>query len=146
MIPIRTSQNYHILCSHKDGPRTIRTVMTWITEEDEKEIDNLKDGVLIIERGNKTFKIINKEIHCYGFVDFNSKEDLDIIDKFKFLDYLSHVGVKIPSNYNYDLHSCESPIKRMLWTETWSPSELAKLSHGILNKPERIILFTQSLK
>ena len=117
--------------------------MTYIDEDEEFIIDNLKDGILKLDRGNRTFSISMKQIHCYGKVDFHNQDDLNTIENFKFLDYLGEVGIHIYSNYNYDRHSVTSPKRHALWTETWSPSKLAKMAHGYIGKPQRIILFNQ---
>ena len=62
------------------------------------------------------------------------------------LDYLEEKGVTIYSNYDYETHSCSSPEKYCLWTETWHPAVLAKMAHGYLGKPKRILLFNQISK
>lgn len=134
--------DYHILCSNRTSHRCVITVMTYITEEEENLIDNLKDKTLQLTRGNRVFDVRMNQIHCYGEVDFENQDDLDTIDGFKFLDFLGGVGIHIYSRYNYKTHSCSSPKRNALWTETWSPAELAKYAHGFLGKPQRIILFT----
>lgn len=136
-------KDYHFLCSNRSRYRTVSTIMTYITEEEESLIDNLKDKTLQLTRGNRVFNIKMNQIHCYGEVNFESQEDLDTIDGFKFLDFLGCVGIHIYSMYNYKTHSCSSPKRYALWTETWSPSELAKMAHGYIGKPQRIILFNQ---
>lgn len=117
--------------------------MTAITEKEENLIDNLKDDIIELHRGNRTFSISRRQIYCYGIVDFDNQDDLDTIEKFKFLTHLGVMGQHIYSNYNYKTHTCSSNKNRLLWTETWSPSQLARFAHGSLNKPERIILFSQ---
>ena len=117
--------------------------MTYITEDEETIIDNLKDGILKLNRGNRTFSISMKQIHCYGEVNFHNQDDLNTIENFNFLNYLDEVGIHIYSRYNYETHSCSSPKRYLLLTETWSPSELAKMAHGYIGKPQRIILFNQ---
>lgn len=136
-------KDYHILCSNKTGSRCVSTIMTYISEEEEYLIDNLKDKIFQMTRGNQVFNVKMNQIHCYGEVDFNNQEGLDTIDGFKFLDFLGGVGIRIYSRYNYTTHSCSSPKRHALWSETWSPAYLAKYAHGFLGKPKRIILFNQ---
>lgn len=122
------------------------TVMIPINEEEEKLIDNIDKSILKFNRGSKTFSVSMIDIYCYGEVDFEDEDTLNKISEFKFLDYLGEVGVHIYSKYDYKTHSCSSPKRRCLWTETWNPAELAKMAHGYLGKPKRILLFNRTLK
>lgn len=126
--------------------RTKLTVMIPINEDEEKLIDNIDKSTLTFHRGNRSFSIQMRDIYCYGEVDFNNKETLDKIEEFNFLDHLGAVGVHIYSRYDYKSHSCTSPMRRCMWTETWNPVELAKMAHGYLGKPQRILLFNQNIK
>lgn len=120
------------------------TIMIPIDEEEEKLIDNIDKSVLTFNRGNRTFSVSMRDIYCYGEVDFEDKDTLNQISEFKFLNYLGEVGVPIYSRYDYKTHSCSSPKQHCLWTETWNPAELAKIAHGYLGKPKRILLFNQN--
>lgn len=140
------SQNYHILCSNTSGDKTSSqkryTIMTYINEEEEREIDEMENGFIELVRGNRVFSINHYKIHCYGDIDLNDKETIEIINKFKFLDFLSGFsGIPIYSRYDYNTHCCHSPKKYPLISETWQPIDLVKYAHGCLNKPKRIILF-----
>ena len=117
-----------------------------ISEQEEKSIDNIKDSVLKFQRGDISFSVKMNNIYCYGKVDFTNRDDLNQIDSFNFLDYLGASGINIYSNYDYKTHSCSSPKQHCLWTETWNPAELAKMAHGYLGKPKRILLFNQNKK
>lgn len=118
--------------------------MAEISEDEEKLIDEFianKEEVITITKGDRTFNINRNNIYCYGNVNFRDDNDLSVIDKFKFLNHLEGVGLKVYANYNYETHSCKSPRKFALQSETWSPVFLSKFAHAALNKPERIILF-----
>lgn len=115
--------------------------MTWISKSEESKIDHLRNNILTLVRGDKTFEITSNKIYCYGQVDFNNDDDLDIIDNFKFLNHLTDRGVAIYSRYDYNTHTCKSTSKRLMWKECFSPAELATYAHGMLGKPERIVLF-----
>ena len=117
-----------------------------IDENEEMLIDNIDKKILNFNRGDRTFSVQMKDIYCYGEVDFTDKDTLDKINDFKFLDYLEEAGVRICSNYDYETHSCSSPKRYCLWTETWHSAVLAKIAHGYLGKPKRILLFNQTLK
>lgn len=134
---------YHILCSHKSEAKNVKIIMTEISEEEENKIDNIGNNTLQIIRGSITFNITGKQIYCYGEVDFDSQEDLDVIENFNFLNHLGSVGISFVANYDYNEHACYSDIKGIQWTETWSPSLLAQFAHATLGKPQRILLFKQ---
>ena len=132
---------YRILCEVGEGIKKSQVIMTYINEDEETVIDELKDKILHITRGEKTFEISINKVLCYGEVNFTNKDDLDVIETFTFLNHLGAVGIKFPYNYDYETHSCQSPRKTWQWTETWSPSTVAKFAHASLGKPERIVLF-----
>lgn len=117
-----------------------------IDEEEEKLIDNIDKQVFTFHRGDKSFSVSMKNIYCYGEVDFNDKDTLDKIENFTFLDYLISNGIRIYAKYDYETHSCSSPINKLKWAETFSPAELTKMAHGYLGKPKRILLFNELTK
>ena len=145
-IPLPISPHYHILNNNKTRNGTRTTIMIAISEEEESMIDNIGKNILHFDRGNRRFSVQMRDIYCYGEVNFNDEDTLNQIDDFKFLDYLEEVGVHIYSNYDYTTHSCSTSKKTLLWTETWSPAILAKMAHGYLGKPQRILLFNQTIK
>lgn len=116
-----------------------------ISKQEEDEIDRIDNHILTFTRGNRDFSVTMKDIYCYGEVDFNDDDTLDQIDEFKFLSHLGGVGIPIISRYDYETHSCSSHLKRPLWTETWSPADLARITHGYLGKPKRILLFYKNI-
>ena len=145
-IPLPISPHYRILNSRKIRSEIKSTIMIPINKNEELLIDNIDKQTLHFHRGNRTFSVQMRDIYCYGEVDFNDKNTLDKINNFNFLDYLEEKGVTIYSNYDYETHSCSSPEKYCLWTETWHPAVLAKMAHGYLGKPKRILLFNQISK
>lgn len=115
--------------------------MTYISEEEESLIDRGK--TLNLQRGDAEFTIESYDIYCYGEVNFDlSSDDMYKIDNLNFLDYLKGAsGYPICSDYDYESHTCKSPISCYRITETWHPSVLARYAHGCLGKPQRIVLF-----
>uniref|UniRef100_A0AAU8MJT9 Uncharacterized protein n=1 Tax=Geladintestivirus 5 TaxID=3233137 RepID=A0AAU8MJT9_9CAUD len=137
-------QDYYILISRTDTSHKEQVIMTYITEEEEQKLDEGKE--LILKRGNASFQIHGNNVYCYGEVDFHKgSDDCKQIATFNFLDYLGWKGIVIPSDYDYDLHECHSPLKCYRWTETWKPDVLVRYVHGCLNKPKRIVLFRKLL-
>lgn len=141
IIPMPIMKDYHMLSLNKDAEKNIiMTMMTYITEDEEKLLDNGKELHLV--RGNMEFNISSRKIYCYGHVDFTTNSsDYNIIDDFDFLNYLNEVGIHIPSDYNYKKHECKSPIDRVRWTESWSPAKVAQYAYARIGKPDRIVLF-----
>ena len=121
-------------------------VMILVVEIVELIFDIFDYFSLHFHRGDRTFSVQMKDVYCYGEVDFTDKDTLDKINDFKFLDHLEAVGAHVYSNYDYETHSCSSPKEYCLWTETWHPAVLAKMAHGYLGKPQRILLFNQTSK
>lgn len=118
--------------------------MTYITEEEEQELD--KNNTLTLKRNNIIFQIHSNNVYCYGEVNFKEgSDDCKQIATFNFLDYLGWKGIMLPSDYHYDTHECHSPLTSYRWYETWQPDVLARYAHGCLNKPKRIVLFRRLL-
>ena len=137
-------QDYYILVSRTDARRKEQIIMTYLTEEEEQNLDDGKE--LILKRGNSSFRVHCNNIYCYGEVDFHEgSDDCKQIATFNFLDYLDWKGIVIPSDYHYDTHECHSPIKSYRIYETWKPDVLSRYAHGCLNKPKRVVLFRRLL-
>lgn len=122
------------------------TIMISIDENEEKLIDNIDKSILKFHRGNRSFSVSMNDIYCYGEVNFENEDTINQIKNFKFLEYLGAVGIHIYAGYDYKTHSCITNKSFCLLTETWNPAELAKIAHGYLNKPKRILLFNQFIK
>lgn len=140
-IPCRRLENYLILDRHKLPKGTREVVMTFISEEEEKLIDNLKENHIVIRRGKRIFKVYPNNIYCYGEVDFKNDDDIKQINSFNFItrDFQGYI---IPSNYDYDKHIAYSDNRKSYkYTETWNSGIVAKYAHGCLGKPKRIIIF-----
>jgi len=128
-----------ILQRHVDR-NTVTIYMTHINEEEEAIIDS--GDILFITRDGIGFSIIPRNIYCYGEVNFDDhSSDLDTIDGFNWFSGMIDKGVVIPSNYDYETHSALSDLKKPRWTETFSPAVAAQITHGMLGKPKRIIIF-----
>lgn len=140
------SENYHILTKHKTVAGISQTIMIPITEEEEIAIDNIDKEVLRFDRGERTFSVTMKDVYCYGEINFADKDTINRLESLTFLDYLGAVGKHIFSNYNYVNHTCSSPKKYPLWTETFSKVLVAKYAHGCLGKPNRVLIFKHITK
>lgn len=115
-------------------------MMVPINEHEEDKFE--KDGMIRLKRGNLTFNIKAKDVYCYGEIDFsNGSEDMETIADFNWLDFMTFQGVSIPANYNYSDHSCLTDGNDYKTYDTTRPEVLTKYKHGVLGKPERVIIF-----
>ena len=138
-MPIK--QTFAVMSSHIiDKGNSLSVIMTHITQEEEELLDAKKE--IIINRGDRTFVLDQSNLYCYGSIEFNNNsKDLDTIEQFPFLDYLGPVGIRIPSDYDYNTHTCRSPINSYRTTETWNPVDVCQYAHGYLGKPEKVAIF-----
>ena len=125
-------KDYHTLSVDRVSSKNIiLTMITYITEEEEKDLDKGKDIHLV--RGDMTFDINSKQVYCYGSVDLTTgSDDYNLIEDspiFNFLSFLVESGIHIPSDYVFEKHECHSPIDRIRWTETWNPARVAQYSY-----------------
>lgn len=139
-----TTEHYYVVNSRINSNKNKELViLTYLTEEEENVLDETNE--IKLKRANQTFSIRKNNIYCYGDVDLREgSDDSYEISNFDFLDYLNGIGVKIPSDYNYEKHECHSPIPKYRITETWRPDVLVRYAHGCLNKPKKILLFRLS--
>ena len=143
------------LMEHKDSYQIISKVekdrikkfivMTYLTEDEENQIDNGK--TINIVRNKRKFSIQAKDCLCYGEIDFHlGSDDSKIISNFKWLSHLVFCGVWVPSNYDYDTHTTTSDRKTGRWYDTMRPEVVCRYYHGILGKPKRTLIFRYTEK
>ena len=145
-IPLLTSPNYRIINKNINSLGSTITVMIPINEEEESNIDLIDTNTIKFNRGDRTFSVKMKDIYCYGSIDLHDEHTIDQINSFPFLSNLGSVGVHMVANYDYETHSCLSPERYYLNTETWTPIDLIKYAHAYLGKPQRVLLFKQNIK
>ena len=117
--------------------------MTGITEEEENALDKGKS--ITIERDNHKFTISPDNIYVYGEIDFNKySKDMIELNTFDWLDSHFPNGEFLPSNYDYKNHCAYSDRKQGRWYETWEPAKVAQYTHGIIDKPQRTLIFRKT--
>lgn len=133
---------YRIISVH---PRGNIKEMFIITGINEKEFHKIKHGEdLHIKRGNTEFDVLNDNVLCFGEIDYNEgSEDCIELNSFTFLDHLWVKGVCIPSRYDYKTHTCKSPLRQYLYTETFKNATLCRYLHGCLGKPQFSLIFRE---
>lgn len=138
-------KDYVSIVCKKEKTLTTGIIMTYITDEDEKTLDAHNN--LSLKRGNTIFKIPPENVYCYGNIDLNrNTEDYDVISTFNWLDHLSIRGICVPSNYDYKTHTCKSNLRVPRWYDTTKPEVVTQYCHGLLNKPEKIVIFRYERK
>lgn len=138
-LPVR--EDYYTIVDKTNIDKRHESVMiSYITEEDEKAIDN--GFSIAIKRGNLMFHIDPEDIYCYGDINFaNGSKDMDVISSFNWLDHLGLRGICVPANYNYNKHECKSINKKPMWYDTTKPEVVAKYAHAFIGKPKLTIIF-----
>ena len=122
-----------ILCRIKTLGNFIYTVMRPITEEQEKELDDMEkitiDGITI-DKDN---------IYCYGQFDINNEEDLNYIKKFNIINLEADNAVHSNINYEDGTVTIEGNIAK-----TYSCYDVVKwfkYQYLLIGKPNRIIVY-----
>lgn len=140
-MPIR--KDYAVIISHTN-PSNKRdrssVIISHITLDEEKKLDS--GDHIIIKRGDLSFVISPDDLYCYGEIDFTDEsEDLDTIDGFDWFNHLTFSGYHTPNDYDYESHTCISPLPFYRTRETFHPADAVQYLHGFLGKPKRTIIF-----
>lgn len=137
-------------------------IMIPITDSDEYILDIImgnveesNDKIESVTLQNYTIKKDN--ILAYGHINLkdNSKDFLSL-ETLKLHNFDIHKGVKIPNNYDYENNCCyvekgkrpnylNSPTLQMDgidWTTTTNIAKVIQYNHGILGKPNKVVIFT----
>lgn len=137
-------------------------IMIPITDSDEYILDiimgnaeEIHDKIELINLQDYTIKKYN--VLAYGHINLkdNSKDFLSL-ETLKLHNFDIHKGVKIPNNYDYENNCCyvekgkrpnylNSPTLQMDgidWTTTTNIAKVIQYNHGILGKPNKVVIFT----
>lgn len=114
-----------------------------ITEKEEERIDHSKayfDGATTFCKGDKIIAQ-DKQILMYGEINFESKEDIKLIEKF---NLIADNGNCIYSNVDND-GSVRTVDGLLLWYPTFDKIEWFKYCHMLIGKPKRIIVYRDNI-
>lgn len=137
-------------------------VMIPITDSEEYVLDiimgnaeGIHDKVELINLQDYTIKKNN--VLAYGHINLkdNSKDFLSL-ETLKLHNFNIHKGIKVPNNYDYINHCCyvekgkrpnylNSPTLQMDgidWTTTTNIAKVIQYNHGMLGKPNKVVIFT----
>lgn len=133
-------------------------VMIPITDEDELVIDSLMQNDPRVQNINLQNYLIKRDnVLAYGHINLkdNSKDFLSL-ETLKLHNFNIHKGIKVPNNYDYANHCCyvekgkrpnylNSPTLQMDgidWTTTTNIAKVIQYNHGMLGKPNKVVIFT----
>lgn len=119
-------------------------IMATINEEQEALLDSNIPFTLKIAK-NLSYNINLNNVYCYGEIDFDNDEDLDVIDNFNWLRN-SQYGEVVYSGYNYKKNTCKTPIRYPRYYQTFSSANVAQQAYGRLGCPKRIVIFRDKRK
>lgn len=123
------------------GNGNLSVYMTYISEEEEKEISQGKR--ITVVRANKTFTIEDSLCYAYGELDLSpDSDDLKIFNK---IDWFKNLNIRefVPSEYDYEHHCAESDIKCGRWFDTRNISTYMPYLYGCIGKPKRVAIFRE---
>lgn len=121
-------------------------LMTGITDKQEELLEageNISvdfDYEIRGEKRIKKFEISNKSCYCYGTVDFDNPEDVDVINKYDWIGD-SYNGAFVPRRFNYKDNTTELVNNKVATVETFSNILLTKVAHAAIGKPEKLAIF-----
>lgn len=141
-MPINTE--IQLVCKYKSGHELAKVYMAPITFE--QELILRRGGGCDLKINNKTINIYKKDIYCFGEFLIDSSEEIDAIEALPWFEDAKSPGAWIPSNYDYNTHTCVSDINRYRFVQTWHPYNVVQYKYACLGKPERIILFSKMEK
>ena len=125
---------------HSKTPHGIElTVMESITKEQEIRIDKSSDYFGELQFESKHGTIQQRNIYLYGEIDFNSKDDLDVIKRFKLIDP-DLMSFKYTS-FDYEKGTALVQDKVTKISPSIDCVEWFKYNYCLIGKPQRIIVY-----
>lgn len=133
------STNYQVITSPIKNVNRNYVIMTYLTKDEENLLDTGNQIQLV--RDDHSVVLSIKDVYIYGEIDFtHGSDDMQGLNKLDPAGAMSN-DIIIPSKYNYEKHSCSSPINKYLFTLANSSEDVFRYRHGCLNKPKLSIIF-----
>lgn len=118
--------------------------MDCLTDEEEKIMDKRKDSNGQVFYETKDGHIINNnDIILYGDINFDNKEDVELIKRFNLINE-DESGNWIYSNFNYDKGNFIQIDYINKGYSTWNALLWFKFKHCLIGKPNKIIVYKDS--
>lgn len=143
MIPLVKNLPYYTLIYRTDKLSSPNMYMTSINQQEEELLES--GETIHITRGNEVFDISTSDITIYGEIDFKpDSDDMVTIKKYNWFSHLVLCGFIMPAKYDYEHHCAYSDLDVYRTTESFRTEEILQYVHGMLGKPERIVIFKSS--
>ena len=115
-------------------------IMEPITEKEELRIDRSVKYFESMRHELKNGYIVEgKDIYCYGEIDFNKDEDLELIKR---LNLVYEGGNNwVETSFDYESGTITSIDGISKGSVTYDPVLWAKYNHVLIGKPQRIIIY-----
>lgn len=146
IVRVEVNKPFQVITSHTEGGKTKEIIITYLTEAEEKLIDN--GEIVKLKRGSLTFEVRNSDevgksnIYTYGVIDFTrGSKDYEMLKNEMWFNHLTHRGVNILANYDYNENIAVSDIPGGRWYDTVRVEVITQFKHGQLGKPKRCIIF-----
>lgn len=137
-------------------------VMIPISDEDEYNLDCMYGRYIGLHTSKpetvvNEYKLNKNNILAYGHINLkNNSKDFLSLETLKLYNFNIHKGIKIPNNYDYENNCCyvekgkrpnylNSPTLQMDgidWTTTTNIAKVIQYNHGMLGKPNKVVIFT----
>lgn len=148
-INLPINKTYSIITCHTDAFKKnnkVYTIISYLNDDENKFIDEDKSIIKII-RENKTFKISKKDIIGWGKIDLSDdSNDIAYIKKAIIINCEAGRGETVPAKYDYNTHTAKTVDGIAKRFDTTDPILLLKYHHGLLGKPNKVIIFKSTLK
>lgn len=128
----------------------LRCVITSLTDEEEKQLDNGETITIKRPSGcadeHDVYFVINPK-DCYGYGDLkfdgsnNDLKDIEILDWFR----KYYVKIFVPSEYDYNTHTVTSDLRTGRWFDTSNPKTFLPYMYACLDKPDKVVIFREYL-
>lgn len=141
-----TDEDYAVVC-RVDNIAIRDSILVYIRPAIESQLDELAQGLSIKVQHNEG-EIFIDESDCYAFgnVDLNNREDIDLINSFKWTTN-RYAGFAIPKGYDYETNTGDSYRSlvdnnfKPATIETFDNVKIFKFAYAKIGKPKNVIIY-----
>lgn len=141
-----TDEEYAIVC-RVDKITDKESILVFIRPAKETELDKLSNSESIkIHHDEGDILIDEHDCYAFGNVDLNNREDIDLINSFKWTTN-RYAGFAIPRNYDYETNSGDTyrslvdNLYKPATVETFDNVKLFKFAYAKIGKPKNVIIY-----
>lgn len=142
---IQTYSTFQLL-AYRTKPGNLRTYMYIIGIDDNTEKDIQNEKTVFFKDEKQNFVIKPNDVILFGNIDLshNSDDSNYVLD----CNWINDMpfGIRIPSNYDYEHNSITKVDNVIKYYDTRNPLEILKYKHGLIGKPDKVLIFEQTKK